>query len=103
MVDGLYYVEANAPDPLACSVDADCTVGPVSIGTDDNGVHKNGCCSINVPHVQSSAWQSWIATHWQSERCKAASCGDAPYKPAPPPDCALKVSCVSNRCADACK
>jgi len=95
MREGLYYMEPGAPDPLACTSDADCVADVV--------VRKDGCCMVNNPYAQTRAWRDWLQrTRNSSSRCSRVKC-DTSMRMAPPPSCASDVHCVAGRCADSCR
>src|SRR5438093_12343012 len=53
LLDGLYYVEPGAPDPLACQTTRDCQGDTVS--------DASGCCVASpTPRPQSRAWAAWL-------------------------------------------
>ena len=94
LVDGLYYVEAGAPDPLACQKDDDCTGDTVTDAT--------GCCiSSPNPWPQTKAWHTWLSQRRQGAAC-GIKCPPLPI-PAEPPRCSFDVSCKSGRCANSCQ
>src|SRR5262245_51508520 len=52
LLDGRYYVDQGAPDPLACRDDKDC------IG--DTVPDETGCCvRSSEPFPQTWAWHTW--------------------------------------------
>lgn len=89
---------AAAPDPRACSVDADCTFG---FGIDDSGC----CLAENVPAAgaHNVAYERWAQARIASAQCKRASCPPmaSPIQP-PPGSCMATPACRGGRCADAC-
>jgi hypothetical protein len=90
--NGLFYMEPGAPDPLACTSDAECTADTVT--------QADGCCMVNNPYAQTRAWQAWLQKHHNAV-CTDVECSTA-MQMAPPPSCAMDVHCTAGRCADTC-
>jgi hypothetical protein len=94
MIDGRYYVEAGAPDPLACQVDKDC------IG--DTVTDEGGCCIASpAPYPQTWPWHTWLSNRRMSATCKAVTCPPLPI-PTEPPKCAFDVHCQAGKCVNSC-
>jgi hypothetical protein len=95
MLDGRYYVEADAPEPRACTRDTDCLGDLV---TDDHG-----CCMINMEtRPQSWAYHNWLLARRLSPSCKRTTCPPLP-PPSFPDDCELDIRCAHGQCQDACQ
>jgi hypothetical protein len=95
LIDGLYFVDEGAPDPLACRADKDC------IG--DTVPDDTGCCVRSSDAVP----QTWVWHTWMTERRLSGKCDEVKCPPIPvgkiPEQCKLEVKCVSSRCANTCK
>lgn len=94
-IENGFYLEDGAPDPLACSTDADCTHGGVP--------DETGCCwsfrDMNAI-AMSVAYREWVERE-RPNNCEGVDCPSPPV-PDRPPDCLFQVSCRSGRCANAC-
>ncbi len=92
-MDGEFYVEPGAPDPRACTVDAQCTGDTVPVA--------NGCCVANpMPIAQSQAYHVWLAAHRMAPACRAMQCPIV--NPSMPPECSFAVHCTEGRCVNSC-
>jgi hypothetical protein len=92
MQNGLFYMEPGAPDPLACTRDAECTADVVT--------QPDGCCMVDNPYAQTRTWQAWLQKHTNAA-CAGVECSAAVHM-APPPSCATDVHCRAGHCADTC-
>jgi hypothetical protein len=94
LVEGVYFVDEGAPDPLACRVDRDC------IG--DTVPDETGCCVRSNEAVP----QTWVWHTWVTERRLAGGCDEVTCPPLPvqgmPDLCKLRVRCASQRCVSTC-
>jgi len=92
--DGFFRAEGS-PDPRSCASDDECTYGG-AVGTD-------GCCwtyrDANATPL-TKAYSTW-QNQWRAERCATHECPPPPV-PTQPPDCLFEVTCVDDRCANAC-
>jgi hypothetical protein len=90
-----FYLEEGAPDPLACTTDADCTHGGVP--------DETGCCwsfrDMNAI-AMSVAYHEWVERE-RPNNCDGVDCPSPPV-PDRPPDCLFQVGCRGGRCANAC-
>ena len=92
-MDGTFYVEADAPDPRACTADSEC------LG--DTVTDPGGCCVISPdPIAQTWAYHTWLSTHRMSAACTSAHCEQ--LNPSRPRDCAFAVRCAEGRCVNSC-
>jgi hypothetical protein len=95
LVEGRYYVEPGAPDPLACTEDKQC------IG--DTVTDAGGCCiRSSEAFPQTWPWHTWLSERRMSAACKSVKCPALP-PPEPPPDCAFETRCDKGRCRNSCK
>lgn len=83
------FVGPGAPDPHACEVDDDCTVGGLLLA--------DTCCMSGVSHPHARAYHAWQTALFAS-RCG----GGCMQPPSPPQPCELAVRCEANRCVNAC-
>src|SRR5262245_26170026 len=75
MVEGRYFSEPGAPDPLACNVDSDCQ--------GDTVTDAGGCCVVDpTPYPQTNAYHTWLRTRRMAPVCAKAGC-----PPPQPPRC----------------
>lgn len=95
MIDGRYFSEPGAPDPLACTKDSDCM--------GDTVTNAGGCCVEDpFPYPQSRSYHDWLQKRRQSEACSKAGC-PPPRPPPQPPECSYKgLKCVNNKCKNSC-
>lgn len=92
MEEGFFMAE-GAPDPRACSADADC-VG-------DTVPAASGCCQAHHPiRAHSRAYTSWVGT-WRAAHCDGVTCPPPPA-PSQPDECSFTVRCEAGQCRDAC-
>lgn len=94
VVDGFFF-SAGAPDPLACTTDADCTYGQT--------FDESGCCGTfrdMAATAQSTAYRSWSAD-WVAAHCAGHECPSPPV-PSEPPECLFTVRCAAGRCTNVC-
>jgi hypothetical protein len=92
--DPRYFVEAGAPDPLACDADKDCIADVI--------VDQTGCCVVpGEPLPQTWAWHTWLGERRMGDACRGVKCKPLPV-PSMPRSCLLQVRCLSGRCADSC-
>lgn len=83
------YVEAEAPAPLDCATDDDCTSG----GLFDPAT----CCMSGVTHAHSRAYHAW-----QTAAFRARCDGTCVRPPSPPLECETHVRCEAGACRDGC-
>ena len=96
MIKERYYVEAGAPDPLACKADADCLGDTVTDST--------GCCVVSPkPWPQTWAWHTWLSKRRQGYlgACNMA-CPELPG-PEQQEACRFAVHCTSGNCTNTCR
>lgn len=94
LIEGLYFVDEGAPDPLACRDDRDC------IG--DTVPDDTGCCVRNPdPRPQTWAWHTWMTERRLSGKCDEVKCPPSPHARMPE-ICKLQVKCIGGRCASTC-
>ena len=95
LVEGVYFVDEGAPDPIACREDKDC------IG--DTVPDDTGCCVRSSDPLP----QTWVWHTWMTERRLSGSCGEVKCPPLPvakmPDLCKLKVRCAADRCVNTCQ
>lgn len=97
MLEGIYFSMPGAPEPRACTTNADCII--------DTAVSSDGCCVREFGlHPQSWPWHTWVSQHRMSPACARAACPPPPSPmPPDPSDCHVQAQCVAGRCGDACR
>jgi hypothetical protein len=94
MIEGRYFSEAGAPEPLACTQDSDCMGETVT--------NSGGCCVDDpFPYAQTHAYHEWLQKRRQAPVCEKAGC-PPPRPPPQPPDCSFQVKCVAKKCKNSC-
>jgi hypothetical protein len=99
---GKYFTADGAPEPLACTADADCTTGTI--------LGERGCCTANPPALlpMTNAYAAWAGAHRASAACSAAACPPPPAATIPecptepPPDCCFRAECGGEWSAETC-
>lgn len=90
-----FFTAEGAPDPLACTADADCTYA--------GAVNAEGCCwsyrDANAV-AMSAAYRDWQTAH-RAANCDEVACPPPPV-PTRPEACLFEVSCVDAQCQNAC-
>lgn len=83
------YVEPGAPDPFACTADADCLAGGL--------FDADACCMTGVSHPHARGYHEWQTTTFRA-RCD----GSCVTPPSMPTECETAVRCVAERCTNGC-
>ena len=94
-IDALgFFTAADAPDPLACTSDQQCTGNTI--------LEASGCCrDPRSLRAVAKAYDYWASARQQSVTCKSTTCPPPPH-PSMPPECAIAPRCVAQRCVTQC-
>lgn len=90
---GAFFMADGAPEPSACTTDADCAADTVTDAA--------GCCVVqSTPIAQSQRYHEWLSARRAGPDCAAAAC--VIFPPSQPLDCEIHVHCATGQCANAC-